>query len=74
MKVSYWFLSENQAIQNISIKTMLSSSEIKTAQFILVFHIKLVILYLTKYIELSNSILFLLKVVSKVRLCLIWAL
>lgn len=28
-KVSYRFLNENQAIQNVSIETMLSSSEIK---------------------------------------------
>lgn len=73
-KVSYRFLNENQAIQNVSIETMLSSSEIKTAHFIIVFHMKLVILSLTKNIEISNSILFLLKVVSKFRLCLIWAL
>lgn len=50
------FANENQAIQNISIKTILISIETKTAQFILAFHFKLVTLYLTKNLELSNSV------------------
>lgn len=51
------FVNENHAIQNISIKTILINIETKTAQFILAFHFKLVTLYLTKNLELSNSVL-----------------